>query len=99
MVIPSVSAPHFVSVTPFMAIFPPSNKDRNVHTLVFLLLEFHVFCELYLGYSELWANIHLSVSTYHVVFICDWVTSLRTISSRSIHLLKNFINSLFLFYS
>jgi hypothetical protein len=37
--------------------------------MVFLLLEFYVVCELYLGYSELlgvWANIHLSVSAYHV---------------------------------
>jgi hypothetical protein len=32
---------------------PPSEKDRSIHTLVFLLLEFHVFCELYLGNSEL----------------------------------------------
>jgi hypothetical protein len=32
---------------------PPSKKDRRIHTLVFLLLEFHVVCELYLGYSEL----------------------------------------------
>ena len=31
----------------------PSNKDQSVHILVFLLLELHVVCELYLGYSEL----------------------------------------------
>jgi hypothetical protein len=30
---------------------PPSKKDRTIHILVFLL-EFHVFCILYLGYSE-----------------------------------------------
>jgi hypothetical protein len=30
----------------------PSKKDPSIHTLVFLL-EFHVVCELYLGYSEL----------------------------------------------
>jgi hypothetical protein len=30
----------------------PSKKDRIIHTLVFLLLEFHVFCKLYLGYSK-----------------------------------------------
>ena len=53
MVMPSVSALNFVSVTPSMGIFPPSKKDRSVHTLVFLLLEFHVFCKVYLGYSEL----------------------------------------------
>jgi hypothetical protein len=32
---------------------PPSKKDSSIHTLVFLLLEFHVFCELCLRYSEL----------------------------------------------
>jgi hypothetical protein len=30
-----------------------SKKDGSVHTVVFLILEFHVFCTLYLGYSEL----------------------------------------------
>jgi hypothetical protein len=28
-------------------------KDKSVHTLIFLLLELHVVCELYLGYSKL----------------------------------------------
>jgi hypothetical protein len=37
-----------------------------MQTLVFLLLEFHVFCKLYLGYSKFLGNIHLSVSAYHV---------------------------------
>ena len=32
---------------------PPSKKDGSVHTLVFFLLELHVVCELYLGYTEL----------------------------------------------
>ena len=31
---------------------PPSKKDQSIHILVFLLLEFHVFCILYLGYSK-----------------------------------------------
>jgi hypothetical protein len=30
---------------------PPSKKDRSIHTLAFLL-ELHVICELYLGYSK-----------------------------------------------
>jgi hypothetical protein len=30
---------------------PPSKKDQSIHTLAFLL-EFHVFCEFYLGYSK-----------------------------------------------
>ena len=34
-------------------VVPPSKKDRNIHTLVILLLEFHVVCELYPGYSKL----------------------------------------------
>ena len=32
---------------------PHSKKERSFYTLVFLLLEFHVFGKLYLGYSEL----------------------------------------------
>ena len=28
---------------------PLSKKDRSIHTLAFLLLEFHVFCEFYLA--------------------------------------------------
>jgi hypothetical protein len=32
---------------------PHSKEERSIHTLVFLLLELHVVCELYLGYSEL----------------------------------------------
>jgi hypothetical protein len=34
-------------------LFPPSKKDWSICTLVFLLLELHVVCELYLGYSKL----------------------------------------------
>ena len=29
---------------------PHSKKERIIHTLIFLLLEFQVFCKLYLGY-------------------------------------------------
>jgi hypothetical protein len=68
MAFPSVSASHFTSglyLLPWV-FFPPSKKDQNMYTLVFLFLELHVVCELYLGYSELWANIHLSVTAYHV---------------------------------
>ena len=32
---------------------PHSKKEQSIHTLVFLLLEFHVVCELHLGYTEL----------------------------------------------
>jgi hypothetical protein len=32
---------------------PSSKKNTSIHTLVFLILELHVVCEFYLGYSEL----------------------------------------------
>ena len=54
MVFPSVSVPHFVSVSLHMGIFDSrSKKDQSIHTLVFLLLELNLVCELYLGYSWL----------------------------------------------
>jgi hypothetical protein len=50
MVHPSISAPNFVSVTPSMGIlFPYSKEGGSIHTLVFLLLEFHVFCNCILS--------------------------------------------------
>ena len=42
--------PGFAPVTVFVT---PSRKDQSVHTLVFLLFEVHVVCELYLGYSDI----------------------------------------------
>jgi hypothetical protein len=53
MVYPSVSAPQFVSEIPSMGISFPLILRTKVFTLVFLLLEFHEFCELYLEYSKL----------------------------------------------
>ena len=52
MVMPSVSAPHFVSVTPPIGILFPLLRRTKVSTLG-LLLELHVVYKLYLGYSEL----------------------------------------------
>jgi hypothetical protein len=43
MVLPSVSAPNFVSVTPFKGILFPILRRSEVSTLFFLLLEFYVF--------------------------------------------------------
>jgi hypothetical protein len=54
MVLSSLSAPNFVFVTRSIGVFPHSKKERSIPTLVFLLLEFHVFYNLYLGYSKLW---------------------------------------------
>jgi hypothetical protein len=54
MVIPSVCAPNFVSVTPSMGILFPLLRRIKVSTLwSFFLLKFHVFCKLYFSYSEL----------------------------------------------
>ena len=53
----SVSALNIVSifclVSPPMGFVPLSKKDQTIYTLVFLLLAFHMVCELYIGYSEL----------------------------------------------
>jgi hypothetical protein len=46
----SILCPHICSREYFV---PLSKKDQSTHTLVFLLLELHVVCELYLGYSKL----------------------------------------------
>jgi hypothetical protein len=70
MVIFLVSAIHFVFVILSMGILFPYQR---IYTLVFFLLKFQAFCELHLGYFELLANIHLSVSAYHV---CFFVTGL-----------------------
>jgi hypothetical protein len=34
-------------------LLPFLRSSKSIHTLVFLLLELHMVCELYLGYSEL----------------------------------------------
>jgi hypothetical protein len=52
MAVPSISAPHFVSVSPMGIFVPPSKKNQCIHTLAFLRLELYVIYELYLGYSE-----------------------------------------------
>ena len=49
---------------------PLSKKDRRIHTLVFLRLSFMCFENCILGILSFWADIHLSVSAYHV---CSFV--------------------------
>jgi hypothetical protein len=59
----------FYTLSPYLLLrvfCSPSKNDLSSHTLVFLLIEIHVVCELYPGYLELWANIHLSVSAFHM---------------------------------
>jgi hypothetical protein len=74
MVIFSVSASHFVSVTPSMGILFPFLRRFEVFTLwssFFLRFMWSVNCIL--GIPNFWANIHLSVSAYHV---CSFVIGL-----------------------
>jgi hypothetical protein len=75
IVIPSVSASHFVSVTPSMGILFPLLRRIEVSILwSSFCLSFMCFANCILGILSFWVNIHLSESTYHV-FFCDWVIS------------------------
>jgi hypothetical protein len=67
MVLPSVSATNFVSVTPSMCILFPILRRNEVPILwSSLFLSFMCFVNCILDILSFWANIHLSVSTYHV---------------------------------
>jgi hypothetical protein len=66
MVLPSVSAPNFVSVTPSMGILFPLLRRIEVSTLWSSFLSFMCFANCILGILSFWANIHLSVSAYPV---------------------------------
>ena len=71
MVIPSVSAPHFVSVSPSMGILFPLLRRIEASTLwSFFFLSFMYFANCILGILSFWANILLSVTEYHV---CSFV--------------------------
>jgi hypothetical protein len=67
MVLPSISAPNFVSVTPSMGILFPILRRNEVSTLCSsFFLSFTSFTNCILGILSFWANMHLSVSAYHV---------------------------------
>ena len=67
MVMPSVSAPNYVSVTPSMGILFCLLRRIQVSTLWYsFFLSFMCFANCILGILSFWANIHLSVSAYHV---------------------------------
>ena len=71
MVHPFISAPNFVSVTPFKGVLFPLLRRGIVSTLQssfflsFMCLANYI---LYLGYPRFGANIHLSVNIYCVSF-------------------------------
>jgi hypothetical protein len=67
MVIPSGSAPNFVSVTPSMGILFPILRRNEVSTLwSSFILSFVCFANCILVILNFRANISLSVSAYHV---------------------------------
>jgi hypothetical protein len=74
MVFPSVLAPNFVSVPPFVGILFPIIRRTKISTLwSFFFLSFMCFANCILGILSFQANFHLSVSAYHV---CSFVTGL-----------------------
>ena len=96
MPFPLISAIYFISIFAPMSVFVPSKKDQSTHTLVFLLKELHVVCELYPGYLELLGWYPLISKCIPCAFFFNWVISLRMIFSSYIHLAKSFMNSPFL---
>ena len=78
MVMPSVSAPNFVSVTPSIGILFPLIRRIKVSKFWSSFLSFLCFANCILGILSIWANIHLSVSAYHV---CSFVTGLLHLGS------------------
>jgi hypothetical protein len=64
---PFVSAPNFVSVTPSMGVLFQILRRVKVTTFwSSFFLSFMYFETCNLAILSFWANIHLSVSTYHV---------------------------------
>jgi hypothetical protein len=74
MVVPSDSALNFVSVTPSMGVLFPILRRDKVSTLwSSFFLSFICFANCILCILSFWANLHLSVSAYHV---CSFVIGL-----------------------
>jgi hypothetical protein len=99
MVHPFGSAPNFVSVTHSMGVLFPILRRAKVSTLwslFFLSFMCIAHCILYLGYSKFLGEYPLINEYISCEFFCYWVTSLRMMPSRSIHLPRNFINSFLL---
>jgi hypothetical protein len=69
-----VSAPNFVSVTLSMGVLFPVIRRGKVTTLWSLFfLSFMCFATCILGILSFWANIHLSVTTYHMSSFVIWL--------------------------
>ena len=66
LILSSVSAQNFVSVAPSMGILFPILRRNEVSTFCSSFLSFMCFANCILSSLSFWANIHLSVSAYHV---------------------------------
>jgi hypothetical protein len=67
MVLPSIAALNFASVIPSMGILFPILRKNKLSTLwSSYFLSFMCFANCILGILSVWANIHLSVSAYHL---------------------------------
>jgi hypothetical protein len=67
VVVPTISAPNFVSVTHSMGILFPILRRKEVSTLwSSFFLSFMCYANCILGILSFWANIHLPLSAYHV---------------------------------
>ena len=73
LVIPSVSALNFVSVTHSMGILFPLLRRIKGYTLCSSFLSFMCFANCILGILSFWTNIYLSVNAYNV---CSFVIRL-----------------------
>jgi hypothetical protein len=83
MFLPSISALSFVSVTPSMGILFPILRRSEISTLwSSFFLSFMCFANCILAILSFWANVCLSVSTYHVFFCvsnCAKTTGIYTL--------------------
>jgi hypothetical protein len=70
MAFPLVSAPQFVSIFVHLNILFPLLRSTKAPTLWSSFLSFMWSVNSILGIPSFWANIHLSVSAYHV---CSFV--------------------------
>ena len=75
MVLPSMSAPNFVSVTPSICSLFPILRRNEASTFWSSFLIFLCFANCILGIQSFWANIHLSVSAYHVYSFVSGLSS------------------------
>jgi hypothetical protein len=67
MVIPSISSPNIVFISPYMGILFPLLRRIQVSTLWYsFFLSFMCFANCILAILSFWANIHLTVSAYNV---------------------------------